>query len=296
MMDVSILNMKAPIRWINQYVSESVTGFGTAADEKVRSLKDYHKLIQDARNQSKGVPYKAVIKTAYRPKMQGAYQAVFNDEILVSIGTKKNAHHITLWMSTVFQWDDHKWQLILFHGSMPNLNTSSEDTFHIEEATKKVVELEQKVAEKTAEIQERNKALEIETALEKVRAVAMGMKQADDMLLICKIISEQLTKLGVQEIRNVQTAIFNDRGTYMNYEYYAKHNKTIVTEVDYKGKGVHAKQKKFAQIMMHTRKAIYTEQFKGAQLKKWYAYQKGTNQLTDKFLLKAHSLNYYWFS
>jgi hypothetical protein len=284
MMDVSILNMKAPIRWINQYVSESVTGFGTAADEKVKSRKDYHKLILDARNQSKGMLYKAVIKTAYRPKMQLDNQAVFNDEISVSIGSKKNLHDITLWMSTAFKWDGSKWQLILFHGSVPNMNTSSADTFHIEEAKKKLVELEQKVAEKTAEIQARNRELEIETSLEKVRTVAMSMKKAEDMLRICKTISGQLQKLGVQEIRNVQTAIFNKRGTYTNYEYYAKHNKEIVTEVAYMGKGVHAEQKKFSQAMLGLGKEIYTQQFKGAGLKKWYSYQRHIHSTITFFL------------
>jgi hypothetical protein len=38
------------------------------------------------------------------------------------------------------------------------------------------------------------------------------------MIEICRIISQQLLRLGIKEIRNVQTAIFYDRGTYMNYE------------------------------------------------------------------------------
>ena len=51
------------------------------------------------------------------------------------------------------------------------------------------------------------------------------------MLEVCKSITFQLQSLGVKEIRNVQTAIFyEERGTYINYEYYAKHDKAFITE------------------------------------------------------------------
>ena len=151
----------------------------------------------------------------------------------------------------------------------------------------KVVKLEEELAKK-------NRQLEIEASLERVRYVAMGMKKRDDMLKICKAISRQLKKLGVKEIRNVQTAIFYPgKGTYMNYEYYAKHNKTFITDVSYK---THRVQQNFAQTMMKGEGASELKQFKGKKLKDWYAYQKTTNQFADKYLLTAHSLNYYWYS
>src|SRR6187549_1170423 len=60
-----------------------------------------------------------------------------------------------------------------------------------------IEELEQK--RKAVEAQ--NRELEIETALEKVRAVAMGMRQPEDMLDVCRIISQQLDLSNVKEIR-----------------------------------------------------------------------------------------------
>src|SRR6185503_4439762 len=70
-----------------------------------------------------------------------------------------------------------------------------------------IEELEQK----RIAVEVKNRELEIETALEKVRAVAMGMRQPEDMLDVCRIISKQLDLLNVKEIRNVQTAIFNQQ-------------------------------------------------------------------------------------
>ena len=87
--------------------------------------------------------------------------------------------------------------------------------------------------------------LKIEAGLEKVRAVAMKMKEPADMLKVCKSISSHLQLLGVKEIRNVQTAIFYEsKGTYMNYEYYARHKKTFITNTTYGNNKIH---KSFAQ-------------------------------------------------
>ncbi|MCY7410507.1 MAG: hypothetical protein LH473_09550, partial [Chitinophagales bacterium] len=135
---------------------------------------------------------------------------------------------------------------------------------------------------------------QIEAALERVRSVAMSMKQATDMLDVCKTISRQLELLGVKEIRNIQTAIFNEeKGTYYNYEYYTKHNKTIITETDYKNHPVH---KKFAEQMLKGAGEVFIHSFKGKEVKEWIKYQKTTNVFIDSFLEQAEALCYYWNS
>lgn len=136
--------------------------------------------------------------------------------------------------------------------------------------------------------------LEIETALEKVRAIALSMKEPADMPEVCKIIARQLDKLGVKEIRNVQTAIFYEsKGTYMNYEYYAKHDKTVITETSYTNHKIH---QAFADKMLKGPGEVSVTHIPGSELKDWIAYQKTTNVFIDTFLEKAASLNYYWHS
>src|SRR6185436_1404622 len=117
--------------------------------------------------------------------------------------------------------------------------------------------------------------LKIEAGLEKVRAVALKMKKPADMLEVCKTISLQLQKLGVKEIRNVQTAIFYySKGTYMNYEYYAKHKKTFITETIYTD---HKVAKAFAAKMRKGKGEVSISYIKGEKkVKEWLAYQKKT--------------------
>ena len=110
-------------------------------------------------------------------------------------------------------------------------------------------------------VEAQNRELEIESSLERVRTVALSMNKPDDMLQVCRTISEQMELLKVKEIRNVQTAIFYEsKGTYINYEFYAKHNKTIITETNYTN---HKIQKDFSKkiplnLVLYIAKKIFS--------------------------------------
>jgi signal transduction histidine kinase len=153
-----------------------------------------------------------------------------------------------------------------------------------------IEELEQK--RKAVEAQ--NRELEIESSLERVRTVAMSMNKPGDMLLVCRVISDQLELLKVKDIRNVQTAIiYENKGTYFNYEYYRLHDKSFITEVDYK---LHPAQSELVYQMKKGPEAFFTKSFSGEDLHKWLAYQKTTNQFVDSYLETATSINWYFYS
>jgi signal transduction histidine kinase len=155
-------------------------------------------------------------------------------------------------------------------------------------------ELKKQLADKTSELRQKNTELEIEAALERVRAAALGMKAPADMLEVCTVIAEELNRLGVKEIRNVQTAIFHEsKGTYMNYEYYARHDKTVITETSYTNHPMH---RAFASQMLKGGGEFFSTHLSKAELPDWIAYQKSTNVFIDNFIQTAPSLDYYWFS
>jgi signal transduction histidine kinase len=143
-------------------------------------------------------------------------------------------------------------------------------------------------------VEEKNKELEIESALERVRSVAMGMKRPEDMLDVCRIISEQLELLQVKDIRNVQTAIFDEaKHIYMNYEYYRLHNKTFITEVDYT---LHHVQLAFANQMLKGEGSFFTTTLTDTKLNEFIEHQKASPEFVDPFLFQAKSLTWYWYS
>ena len=197
-------------------------------------------------------------------------------------------------ISTLLQKTDTGWKIIHEHGSLPDSKAGEGEQVNTERIKAENLQLREAVKRRTIELEVKNHELEIETALERVRVVATGMKNPEDMLDVCKTISLQLESLGIKEIRNVQTAIFYEqRGTYMNYEYYAKHKKDIITETIYTNNKIH---KAFALKMLKGKGESFITHIKGKKVKEWIAYQTTTNVFIDKYLNKASSLNYYWFS
>lgn len=280
---------------IPQFIDENVMGYGTALDEKIMSIQEFRDLMIDQRKQAVNFDeFSVTSKPVINRISDNGNTAVIVDEVVLLTRIQGESNELSLRMSTVFEFKDGSWKLIHWHGSKPEHISGGDDPWHVNEWKRKNEELQKLVDEKTSELLNKNRELEIETALEKVRAVAMGMKDPANMLDVCKTISNQLQSLGVKEIRNVQTAIFYEqRGTYMNYEYYAKHDKTFITETVFTDSEIH---NEFAAKMIKGKGEVYTIHVNGSEVKDWIAYQKTTNVFIDKYLETASSLNYYWFS
>ena len=283
-----------PLDGANDFVDPKIMGYGTAIDEKVLSISDYRELIKSQREQSVGLEMNFEITPVFRSISNKEDSAIFVDEIKVSIILREGKQELFLRLTTILEYINIKWIVVHWHGSKPTETLGETDTWLVNEWKQKNEELEKLVNEKTSELLNKNRELEIETALEKVRSSALVMKQHSDMLEVCQIISEQLTNLNVNDIRNVQTAIFYEsKGTYFDYEYYTKHNKTFISEINYKN---HEIQTLFANQMLNGAEELFTRTFKDKELKDWYEYQKNTNQFADPLLETAESLNYYWYS
>ncbi|MEO7484220.1 MAG: nuclear transport factor 2 family protein, partial [Sediminibacterium sp.] len=197
-------------------------------------------------------------------------------------------------LSSLIQKMPEGWKVLHQHGSYPDSKTQEGEAFAFDTLKNENQKLHTAIEKGTKELQLKNRELEIESALEKVRSAALAMKDLADMVDVCHIISDQLELLNVKNIRNVQTAIiYETKGVYFNYEYYTKHNKQFITEVDFKN---HEVQTKFAQQMLSGAEELFTIFIKDKELKDWYAYQKTTNQFADTYLEDTEILCYYWYS
>ena len=283
-----------PLEGLEEFIDEQIMGYGTTLNEKVLSLSDYRELVIRQREQGKDIKMTFDTTPVNHRIAENGNSALFVDEILLSIHIENNPIEMFLRISTVLEYMEEKWIVVHWHGSKPEYEQGETDTWHVNEWKQKQAELEKQVEEKTVDLVQKNRELEIETSLERVRAIALSMKEPADMLEVCRIISEQLEILKVKDIRNVQTAIIYElKGTYLNYEYYRLYDKTIITEVDY---SVHPKQAEFANQMLKSPEAFFTTSFEGDQLIDWVDNQSKTSQFIDSFLEEAESLNYYFHS
>lgn len=153
-----------------------------------------------------------------------------------------------------------------------------------------IEELEQK----RKAVEQQNRQLEIETALEKVRSAALAMNQPTDMVDVCKIISDQLTLLGVKDIRNVQTAIINEeKGTYLNYQYFTAYQNSVVEETEY---NKHPKVLEMVLEMKRSADAFFSGSMVYEELNIFREYRKQDGQFPDPLLDEATEIHYNFYS
>jgi len=152
-----------------------------------------------------------------------------------------------------------------------------------------IEELEQK--RKAVEAQ--NRELEIESALERVRAVAMGMMQPDDLLEICKVQFNELKQLGFGELRNALIGIFHDEENYFTDYDYSDFSGGAITPIPYhKNKVVDN-----AVRRMKSSHDAYTEfVVEGDELEEWKAFRKANGEYADIRITDTKSLYYYFYS
>ncbi len=283
-----------PLDGINEFVDPEIMGYGTAIDEKVLSITEYLELINTQREQAVGLEISIEITPVFRSISNKEDSAIFVDEIKVSIIVNEDKQGLFLRITTILEYIDSKWIVVHWHGSIPTETRAETDTWLVNEWKRKNEELQKLVDEKTSELLNKNKELEIEAALEKVRSSALTMKQPSDMLDVCKVISDQLQLLGVNNIRNVQTAIINEqKGAYLNYQYFIAYDKGIVEDTEY---NKHPKVFEMVQEMKRSENSNFSGSFEGEELNRFREYRKQDNQFPDPLLDAAKSVHYYFYS
>ncbi len=152
-----------------------------------------------------------------------------------------------------------------------------------------IEELEQK--RKAVEAQ--NRELETESSLERVRAMAMGMRKPDDLLDICEILYAELHTLGFSELRNAMINIYDDdKSSFLNYDYSANAGKTV-TVMPY---NFHPLIEKQVSITRNASDAFYEFSFAGKELKDFRELRKNNGEQDDPQLEDTSSLHYYFYS
>ncbi|MDX1585709.1 MAG: nuclear transport factor 2 family protein, partial [Balneolaceae bacterium] len=183
LLDVALRNH--PIEDFETLIDERFMAYGTAPDEKFYGRDGFQFLVERHRIKRNGTE----IKVSQNPVVLETYAdgnvalIVEELEMLVQIDGNKNSTEFRL--SSIFEWQDHRWLLRHFHRS----------TAH-DEWERKNRALNRLVAEKTAELQIKNRDLEIEAALEHVRARTMAMQKSDELAEVASVLFEQLRELG----------------------------------------------------------------------------------------------------
>ncbi len=171
-----------------------VMGYGTTIDEKIFGLAGLQKLTMLQKEQSKDMKIHTSSRPVHRKITDDENVAIYVDEITISMEMTDGKSEFNVRVSTILEFQDGKWKVIHWHGSKPV--ESESDTWHKEEWKQKNEELEKLVEEKTTDLLNKNRELEIEAALERVRSRSMAMHKSSELLEVANVLFQQLRSLG----------------------------------------------------------------------------------------------------
>src|SRR6056297_644989 len=281
-----------PYEDLSDIAAPEVMLFGTTKDEKLFSFRDLDAMFKSQYEQMDGFVPSLNRKRLFTRTSNDGDNAFITEEVILTITSPEEVNTIFIRCSCVMEYIDNKWKLTHWHASTP-VDTEN-DHWHQEEWKREKEKLQKLVDEQTADLHGKNKELEIEASIERVRAVAMSMNKPEDMLRVCRVISDQLQQFGVEHIRNVQTVIINEeKGTYHNYQYFTPYKTESVelTECD-KNPVVY----EMVTRMLESADAFFTTNLTGDELATFRSYRKQENQFPDPLLDETESIDGHFFS
>ena len=173
------------------------------------------------------------------------------------------------------------------------------DAFRIERADQlkktMTVLLEETIEElehKRIAVEEKNRDLQIEASLERVRTVAMSMRKPDDLLSICESLFLELQQLDFDHLRNALVHTFLNSNFFIDYDY-SDFSKGTINHIPYSGDPM---LEKFVKDIRKTKDAFFEEALTGIELENWKKFRNTNNEVPDERLDKTTSLYYYFYS
>ncbi len=197
-------------------------------------------------------------------------------------------------LSSLLKKNNNSWKFIQQHGSIPDMRAEEGEQVGFEKIKQENLALRDAVKRRTVELENKNRELEIQGSLERVRAIALSMQKPSDMLDVCRVISQQLESLDVTDIRNVQTVIIDElKGTYQNYQYFSAYGKTVTEETQSEK---HPTVLAMVQEMKKSADAYFSGRLDGEELESFRKYRQQENQFDDPLLDETKSVYYCFFS
>ena len=152
--------------------------------------------------------------------------------------------------------------------------------------------LEIKNAELEKQLAEKNRDLQIEASLERVRSVAMSMRKPADLLSICESLFRELQLLDFGNLRNALVHTYLNSNYIIDYDY-SDFSKGTINHIPYSGDPI---LEEFVKGIRKTKDAFIEEALTGLELENWKKFRNANNEAYDERLDKTQALYYYFYS
>ncbi|MEB2783011.1 nuclear transport factor 2 family protein, partial [Algoriphagus persicinus] len=289
--------------WLSSYISGDIETYDSYFDEAYRFVGSTNNEEFLSRKETTEFFRKTADQLAGKTELRNNLKTLEKHGELILISHFFDAYFLngTDWIyyerfrfTSTLHKTERGYLFLYQHFSTPDTNAEEGETIGFDQVNAENRELREAVKRRTAELENKNRELSIEAALEKVRAVAMGMKKPEDMLDVCRVISDQLQDFGVDKIRNVQIAIIDENiGQYLCYQFFTPYDKTAVEITEYLKSPV---EHGMVKQMLASRDGYFIGSLSGKELEEFRSHRIEENHFPDPFLDKATELDYCFLS
>jgi hypothetical protein len=176
-----------PVEELNETVHENFMGYGTAAHEFFKNHEQLMGMARMQADQLRNQEYTLTRKPVAAKLLAAGDSCLIIEEFELYL--HENEHRLPLRLSVILERMNGNWLVSHFHGSTPDSNIAEKEAFPMEGLRRKNRELEEKIKERTHE-------LEIEAALERVRTRTMAMHKSEELAEVASILFQQINELG----------------------------------------------------------------------------------------------------
>ncbi|HEU4858914.1 MAG TPA: nuclear transport factor 2 family protein, partial [Chitinophagaceae bacterium] len=160
-------------------LDDDITVFGTAVSEVFNNKKETLRFYKATADQLVG---KAQFRNRKINVNEVDNHVLVNEQCdLYFLMDKKWTFYGHVRVSGILEQTNKGWKLVQQHASFPDMRADEGEQLAAEKIKEENIQLRDAVKRRTIELEERNRELEIETSLEKVRAQALGMHKADEL-------------------------------------------------------------------------------------------------------------------
>ncbi|TMI92525.1 MAG: DUF4440 domain-containing protein [Bacteroidetes bacterium] len=202
-------------------------------------------------------------------------------------------------ISSLFHKKNNIWKVIHQHGSFPDSKTEEGEQVNTDKIKAENIQLRDAVKRRTEELENKNRELEIEATLERVRARAMSMQSSDELVEVANVMRQQMVELGQSGFDTAAVHLYSDDPDYFDSWYSFRQGDPVTGKI-VTGK---TKFKKDACKMLremvkayHSKQSDYTIKGSGEKLREWFSFLAKTIPEIKINLDKNPGSNYIHFS
>jgi len=248
----------------------SYTQVGSAESEVFSSKKDAVQFLIDTIDQVAGK-----LKMRNRStnlEQQNGLVLVHEHCDLYALSGKNWIFYSKFRASTLLQEKKEGWKITHQHSSFPDTKTEEGQNVAIEKIESENQQLHEAIKRRTVELEQKNRELEVESALEKVRSRTMAMQHSDELQETSFLLDEQVRALGIK----TWGCAFNIYGEKDSTEWFGN-EKGILPTYTVPRKGIFKKYYDYGQ----KGEEFIVEEFKGKACVNHYEYMSSLPVIGD---------------